>query len=102
MAVLSTTLREAVYRNTVWASGESGFDLQTPPTINAASINPNTKLSGGTKTGNSWQSGTWTNSSFISTHSSILKGPSVRNANGTVKASNFLLPTSRAAIGATT
>ncbi|KAG8956439.1 hypothetical protein FRC03_010848 [Tulasnella sp. 419] len=93
-----------VYRNTAWANGESGFDFaDSTPTISyniAVSNNPNTKLSGGTKTGNSWQSGTWSNSSFISTDSSILKGP--RNANGTVKGSNFLIPTSRAAIGATT
>ncbi|KAG8940217.1 hypothetical protein FRC03_005659 [Tulasnella sp. 419] len=93
-----------INRNTAWRNPSSGFDFEdSTPTISyniAVSNNPNTKLSGGTKTGNSWQSGTWSDSSFISTDASTLKGP--RNANGTVKGSNFLIPTSRAAIGATT
>ncbi|KAG8896419.1 hypothetical protein FRC01_011832, partial [Tulasnella sp. 417] len=49
---------------------------------------------GGSQTGNSWQSGSY---SFKSTDATTLKGP--RNADGTVKASDFLLP-STGTIGA--
>ncbi|KAF2029770.1 pectin lyase-like protein [Setomelanomma holmii] len=50
--------------------------------------------------GNSWNSGTWSNSSFKSVDPSTLKG--ARGADGRVPASDFLIPVSGAAIGATT
>lgn len=55
-------------------------------------------LNTATSSGNSWQSGTWSNSSFKSIDSSILTG--ARSSTGAIVASNFLLPASGAAIGA--
>ncbi|KAG8975184.1 hypothetical protein FRC05_006352 [Tulasnella sp. 425] len=93
-----------VDHNTAWSNPSNGFDFQdsTPKlTYNlAVSNNPNFKAptSGGSQTGNSWQSGTWSNASLKSTDATTLKGP--RNSDGTVKASDFLLPASGASIGA--
>jgi hypothetical protein len=50
--------------------------------------------------GNSWQSGSWSNSSFASRDAATLKG--ARGSDAKVRPSNFLLPTSGAAVGATT
>ncbi|KAF8757006.1 Pectate lyase [Rhizoctonia solani] len=110
-----------ISRNTAWNNiGGSGFDFAdssaavtgnasaTIKPISASLLtmcsqiglyNKNNYLSGsGSASGNSWQSGTWSNSSFKSVDSSILTGP--RNLTGGIIPSNFLLPTSGAAIGA--
>ncbi|CAE6430514.1 unnamed protein product [Rhizoctonia solani] len=94
-----------ISRNTAWNNiAGSGFDFadSSAAVTNNASIglyNKNNYLAGsGTASGNSWQSGTWSNSSFKSVDSSILTGP--RNSTGGIVPSNFLLPTSGAAIGA--
>ncbi|KAB5595986.1 hypothetical protein CTheo_503 [Ceratobasidium theobromae] len=92
-----------ISRNTAWNNiAGSGFDFaDSSPTItsNIAVLNKANYLAGsGTASGNSWQSGTWSNSSFKSVDSSILTG--ARNSSGGIVASNFLLPTSGAAIGA--
>ncbi|KAG8987108.1 hypothetical protein FRB90_003595, partial [Tulasnella sp. 427] len=93
-----------VDHNTAWNNPGTGFDFEdSSPTLTynlAVSNTPNFKAptSGGSQTGNSWQSGTWSNSSFKSTDPTTLKG--ARNSDGTVKASNFLLPASGASIGA--
>ncbi|QRW21466.1 pectate lyase [Rhizoctonia solani] len=92
-----------VSRNTAWNNiAGAGFDFaDSTPTIsgNIAVLNKvNSQLKGGSASGNSWQSGSWSNSSFISLDSSTLTGP--RAADGLVRASNFLLPKSAAAIGA--
>lgn len=51
--------------------------------------------------GNSWDSkDTWNDASFKGTDASTLKG--ARGTDGRVKASDFLIPASGAAIGATT
>lgn len=50
--------------------------------------------------GNSWQSGSWSNSTFKSVDPTKLKG--ARGSDGRVPASDFLIPTSDQAIGATT
>ncbi|KAF2226879.1 pectin lyase fold/virulence factor [Elsinoe ampelina] len=72
-------------RNTAYKNGDTGF-ATTVSTVKAS--------------GNSWQSGSWSDSSFASTSSTQLKA--ARLSNGRVQGSNFLLPTSGAAIGATT
>ena len=54
------------------------------------------------QSGNSWQgSTTWTDASFKSVDTSLVKGQRDA-ATGKIAASNFLLPASGAAIGATT
>ncbi|KAG8696331.1 hypothetical protein FRC09_008576 [Ceratobasidium sp. 395] len=92
-----------VSRNTAWNNiAGSGFDFQdSTPTVtsNIAVLNKaNSLLKGGSASGNSWQSGTWSNSSFASVNSATLTG--ARNATGFVQRSTFLVPTSGAAIGA--
>ncbi|KAG8746336.1 hypothetical protein FRC10_005325 [Ceratobasidium sp. 414] len=92
-----------VSRNTAWNNiGGSGFDFQdSTPTVtsNIAVLNKaNALLKGGSASGNSWQSGTWSNSSFASVNSGTLTG--ARNATGFIQTSSFLTPTSGAAIGA--
>ncbi|QRW08248.1 pectate lyase [Ceratobasidium sp. AG-Ba] len=92
-----------VNRNTAWNNmAGSGFDFQdSTPTItsNIAVLNKvNSLLKGGSASGNSWQSGTWSNSSFSSVNSATLTG--ARNATGFVQRSTFLIPASGAAIGA--
>ncbi|KAF8608672.1 putative pectate lyase [Ceratobasidium sp. AG-I] len=92
-----------ITRNTAWNNiGGTGLDFQdSTPTItgNIAVLNKvNYLLSTATSSGNSWQSGTWSNSSFKSVDSSTLTG--ARSSTGAIIASNFLLPSSGAAIGA--
>ncbi|KAG9128051.1 hypothetical protein FRC07_005638 [Ceratobasidium sp. 392] len=92
-----------VSRNTAWNNiAGSGFDFQdSTPTVtsNIAVLNKaNALLKGGSASGNSWQSGTWSNSSFASVNSATVTG--ARNATGFVQPSSFLIPTSGAAIGA--
>ncbi|KAH7339618.1 putative secreted pectate lyase [Rhizoctonia solani] len=92
-----------VSRNTAWnniaGTGLDFADSSATITSNIAIYNKvNILVGAGTASGNSWQSGTWSNSSFKSVDSSILTG--ARSSTGGIVASNFLLPTSGAAIGA--
>ncbi|KAI0442255.1 polysaccharide lyase family 9 protein [Xylaria telfairii] len=94
-------------RNTAWNNGDNGFNMRSSTSTlrgNIAAVNTNaqTSLVSGTKSsGNSWDSSTsWSNSSFLSVDFSNLAG--ARGSDGKVKASNFLVPASGAAIGATT
>ncbi|CAE6430805.1 unnamed protein product [Rhizoctonia solani] len=92
-----------VSRNTAWNNiAGAGFDFaDSTPSIsgNIAVLNKvNSQLKGGSASGNSWQSGSWSNSSFVSLDSSTLTGP--RATNGMIRASSFLIPKSGAAIGA--
>ncbi|RYC60528.1 Alanine-tRNA ligase [Xylaria longipes] len=94
-------------RNTAWNNGDNGFNMRSSTstlTSNIVAVNTNSQaslVSGTTSRGNSWDSSTsWSNSSFVSVDSSTLAG--ARGSDGKVKASNFLVPASGAAIGATT
>ncbi|TDZ36205.1 Pectate lyase L [Colletotrichum spinosum] len=99
-------------RNTAWNNGEVGFQtITTKSTLksNIAASNSKTTaksgqtslVSGTSSSGNSWDgSATWSDSSFKSVDVSLVKG--ARQANGKIAASNFLIPTSGEAIGATT
>ncbi|KAI0170618.1 pectin lyase fold/virulence factor [Pestalotiopsis sp. NC0098] len=95
-------------RNTAWNNGDTGFLMRSSAstlTGNIAAVNsasPQVSLtSNSTSSGNSWDSsGTWSNSSFVSVDPTTLKG--ARGADGSVQSSNFLIPASGAAIGAST
>jgi hypothetical protein len=87
--------------------GDLGFHFRSSSSTlknNIAAVNEGsaqvTLVSTVKATGNSWQSGTWSNSTFTSVDSSKLKG--ARGSDGRIPASDFLIPTSGAAIGATT
>jgi hypothetical protein len=98
-------------RNTAWNNGDVGFKCATAVctlTSNIAAVN-HFSASGvqytltGTQvqTGNSWNvGGTWNNATFLSVDSKSVTG--ARESSGKIVASNFLLPKSGAAIGATT
>ncbi|GAP83483.2 putative pectate lyase L precursor [Rosellinia necatrix] len=94
-------------RNTAWNNGDNGFNMRSSTstmTGNVAAVNTNAQVSlvSGTKSsGNSWDaSAAWSNASFASVDSSTLAG--ARASDGKIRASNFLIPASGAAIGATT
>jgi parallel beta-helix repeat protein len=95
-------------RNTAWNNGDMGFVFKSSNSVltsNIAALNVGSSqaslISGVQASGNSWNvGGTWANSTFKSVDPSTLKG--VRQASGAVQGSNFLIPTSGAAIGATT
>ncbi|KAK7429446.1 hypothetical protein QQZ08_004038 [Neonectria magnoliae] len=94
-------------RNTAWNNGDVGFHMRSSSsklTGNIAAVNTGSAqvslISSVTSSGNSWNSGTWSNSSFVSVNPATLKG--ARGSNGKVQASDFLIPTSGNAIGATT
>ncbi|KFA79331.1 hypothetical protein S40288_03569 [Stachybotrys chartarum IBT 40288] len=95
-------------RNTAWNNGDNGFNMRSSTSTlraNIAVLNVVSAqvslVSGTTATGNSWNSGgSWSNSSFVSVNYNTLRGP--RGADGRVAASDFLIPASGAAIGATT
>ncbi|TKX21886.1 hypothetical protein C1H76_5778 [Elsinoe australis] len=96
-----------VERNTAWNNGDQGFVFRSSTSTlknNIAAVNVGAAQASTAATvkasGNSWQTGSWSNSSFASVDPSALKG--ARAANGRVQASNFLVPTSGQAIGATT
>jgi hypothetical protein len=96
-----------VQRNTAWSNGDNGFNFRSSAstlTANIAVSNTGSQVSltasGITASGNSWNSGTWSNSSFKSIDPATLKG--ARGDDGRVPASDFLIPTSGTAIGATT
>ncbi|RDW89129.1 pectate lyase L [Coleophoma cylindrospora] len=94
-------------RNTAWNNGDSGFKMATAVstlTSNIAALNTNSQVSlSGTQTqsGNSWNiGGTWNNATFKSVDSSSVTG--ARASSGKIVGSDFLLPVSGAALGATT
>ncbi|PSN74909.1 family 9 polysaccharide lyase [Corynespora cassiicola Philippines] len=93
-------------RNTAWKNGDNGFNMRSSSssmTGNIAVSNTNAQVSlvsSVKASGNSWQSGSWSDSSFRSTSSTALKG--ARGSDGKVAPSDFLIPSSGAAIGATT
>lgn len=94
-------------RNTAWDNGDVGFKMSTASstlTSNIAAVNGNaqTTLTGSqTQTGNSWNiGGTWNNAAFLSVNPATMTGP--RASTGKITSSDFLIPASGAAIGATT
>ena len=95
-------------RNTAWNNGDVGYVMRSSSSTmkgNIAAANVGSQqvslISSVKSSGNSWDSSTsWLNSSFVSVDPSILKGP--RGSNGKVQGSNFLIPRSGQAIGATT
>ncbi|CAO2656684.1 Nn.00g054870.m01.CDS01 [Neocucurbitaria sp. VM-36] len=94
-------------RNTAWNNGDVGFNMRSSSSVMTANIavanagSAQVSLVSTVKaSGNSWNSGSWSNSSFKSVDSATLKA--ARDQDGRVKASDFLIPTSGAAIGATT
>ncbi|KAL0254986.1 hypothetical protein SLS55_009510 [Diplodia seriata] len=98
-----------IERNTAWNNGDTGFVFRSSPSSvtdniaagNGGSAGEATMADSVDASGNSWDiGGTWSNSSFESVDPSTLQG--ARDSTGRVKGSNFLLPTSGDAIGATT
>ncbi|KAF7591716.1 hypothetical protein BBP40_001160 [Aspergillus hancockii] len=94
-------------RNTAWNNAKVGFRFGTAVatlTNNIAAVNGEkaTSLSNGqVSKGNSWDgSQSWSNSSFKSVDVSLVQG--ARKADGKITPSDFLLPKSGDAIGATT
>ncbi|CAH0048101.1 unnamed protein product [Clonostachys solani] len=94
-------------RNTAWNNGDTGYVMRSSSSTmkaNIAAVNTNSQvslISSVSSSGNSWDSSTtWSNSSFKSVDTATLKGS--RGSNGKVQGSNFLIPTSGSAIGATT
>ncbi|KAK3291327.1 pectin lyase fold/virulence factor [Chaetomium fimeti] len=94
-------------RNTAWNNGDVGFNMRSSSSVlrgNIAVSNVGSAqvslIDDVSASGNSWQSGSWSNSSFASTDPATLEG--ARGSNGKVQPSDFLLPTSGDAIGATT
>ncbi|CAM1509780.1 Fc.00g001150.m01.CDS01 [Cosmosporella sp. VM-42] len=98
--------------NTAWNNGDVGFKMASSTSTlknNIAASNKGSTSSSAqvtmegsqTLSGNSWQDGTtWTNAAFLSVDVSLVTG--ARQSNGKIAASNFLLPASGKAIGATT
>ncbi|KAF1971434.1 pectin lyase-like protein [Bimuria novae-zelandiae CBS 107.79] len=96
-----------VERNTAWNNGDVGFNFRSSSSTlksNIAAVNVGSAqvslVSSVKASDNSWQGGSWSNSSFVSTDPSTLK--QARLTNGRVPASDFLVPKTGAAIGATT
>ncbi|OBT58007.1 hypothetical protein VE04_02534 [Pseudogymnoascus sp. 24MN13] len=96
-----------IERNTAWNNGDNGFNFRSSSsamTANIATKNVNAQVSltgPVVASGNSWQiGGDWSDSAFKSVNSATLKG--ARGADGRVPASDFLIPVSGQAIGATT
>jgi hypothetical protein len=94
-------------RNTAWNNGGVGFKFSSAIATlksNIAALNAGgqTSLSSSqVQSGNSWNvGGTWNNATFKSVSSSSVTG--ARASTGKIVGSDFLLPTSGAAIGATT
>ncbi|GES61292.1 pectate lyase [Aspergillus terreus] len=94
-------------RNTAWNNAAVGFRFGTA----VATLKSNVAAANGEKPaslsddqisqGNSWDgSATWSNSSFVSVDATLVQG--ARGADGRIQASDFLLPKSGEAIGATT
>lgn len=94
-------------RNTAWNNGDNGFNMRSSTSTlkgNVAAVNGADQVSlvsGTTASGNSWDAAaTWSNGSFLSVDASVLAGP--RGSDGRVMGSEFLVPASGQAIGATT
>ncbi|GAB1216562.1 hypothetical protein ATERTT37_005778 [Aspergillus terreus] len=94
-------------RNTAWNNAAVGFRFGTAVATlksNVAAANrekPASLSDDQISQGNSWDgSGTWSNSSFVSVDATLVQG--ARGADGRIQASDFLLPQSGEAIGATT
>jgi hypothetical protein len=95
-------------RNTAWNNGDVGFNVRSSSStlknniaaVNKGSAQVSLTASGIKATGNSWQSGSWSNSSFMSMDPATLK--KARGADGRVPASDFLVVKTGAAIGGTT
>lgn len=94
-------------RNTAWKNGGTGFVFKTSVTtltenIAASNVGAQYSLSSAQKaSGNSWNiGGTWNDASFKSVNPATMQG--ARATSGKIVGSDFLLPTSGAAIGATT
>ncbi|KAF4977478.1 hypothetical protein FZEAL_5997 [Fusarium zealandicum] len=98
-------------RNTAWKNGAVGFQTSASTSTfksNVAAGNSKTTAKAGQtslkdakSSGNSWDgSATWADASFKSVDTSLVKG--ARQASGKIAASNFLIPSSGAAVGATT
>lgn len=95
-------------RNTAWNNGDVGFNMRSSSSTlkaNIAAVNTGSAqvslVSTVKASGNSWNSGSsWSNSSFKSVDPTTLK--SARGTDGRVPASDFLIPMSGEAIGATT
>lgn len=94
-------------RNTAWNNAKVGFKFNTAVATlrgNVAAANgeaPAALTSKQISSGNSWNGGaSWSNGRFKSVDVSLVQG--ARQADGRIKASNFLLPKSGEAIGATT
>ena len=94
-------------RNTAWNNGDTGYLMRSSSstmTANVAAVNVNEQadlIDEVKSSGNSWDSGgSWSNGSFVSVDYSTLAG--ARGSDGRVQGSDFLLPTSGEAIGATT
>jgi hypothetical protein len=90
-----------VNRDTAYKNAKTGFDFDggstSRLTANLAVSNKTTvALGSSTASGNSWNiGGTWT---LLSTDQSMITGP--RNADGTIRTSNFLVPANGQAVGA--
>lgn len=96
-----------IERNTAWDNGDNGFNFRLSSSdlidnISTGNVNAQVSLEGPvSESGNSWNGDEdWSDSAFLSTDPSILQGP--RGADGRIPASDFLIPASGAAIGATT
>ncbi|RYP04836.1 hypothetical protein DL764_004211 [Monosporascus ibericus] len=95
-------------RNTAWNNGDTGYVMRSSSSTleaNIAAVNAGSAqvslIDAVESSGNSWDSGsTWSNSSFKSVDSSTLRGG--RGSDGRVAPSDFLIPASGKAIGATT
>ncbi|RYO82846.1 hypothetical protein DL766_006292 [Monosporascus sp. MC13-8B] len=95
-------------RNTAWNNGDTGFAMRSSSSslkANIAAVNVGkgqvNVIDAVQSSGNSWDSAsTWSNASFKSVDSSMLRGD--RGSDGRVAPSDFLIPASGAAIGATT
>lgn len=108
----SQTGNFVLLRNTAWNNADVGFKVTTAVsklTNNIAALNKGSSTnsaqvslnSAQTLSGNSWSgSTTWTNATFKSVDASLVKG--ARAADGKIAASDFLLPVSATAVGATT
>lgn len=93
-------------RNTAWNNGDAGFAIRGTTSnlmnnIAAVNVGSQSSIAGAaTNSGNSWNlGGSWTNATFKSIDSSIIKG--ARQSGGKIASSVFLVPTSGQAIGAT-
>ena len=94
-------------RNTAWGNGDTGFVMRSSSSVmsgNVAAGNEGEQASlvdSVSSEGNSWDGGEeWSDSSFVSVDAETLQGP--RGADGRVQGSDFLIPASGEAIGATT